>query len=137
MEYAQNFKEWTKVALDDFICKHYYVSDSDVVETDEEIMKLLGYYGKLKNTNNDVIKEKEYKEICNGDKADGLRITNNVLDFIEFCNENDIKYQGSVSNKLSEVRVDMFNINREQLYSLEEYFDRYDIDEYEYVIVWN
>jgi len=66
MEYEQSFKDWTEDNLYDFICKHYYVSGSDKRVVAEKVMQLLGHYGKLKNTNNDVIGEEKYKENCNG-----------------------------------------------------------------------
>jgi len=72
------------------------------------------------------------------DKVNGLWIYTSALDFLKFCNENNIEFKEWTDEDYNyEVRIDMLDVNRKQIDKLKEYLERDDIDEYTYIIIWN
>jgi len=70
-------------------------------------------------------------------KVTGLFINTSVSGFIEFCDKNNIEHQEWQYNADCEIRIDMFDLNQEQIDLLKEYLERDDIDEYTYITIWN
>jgi len=71
-------------------------------------------------------------------KVTGLWINTSVVGFQKFCSLNNIGYQEWTDvNYNYEVRIDIFDLNQEQIDELKEYLDRNDIDEYTYITIWN
>jgi len=71
-------------------------------------------------------------------KVTGLWVMNNFSDIIEVCDKNCIKYQEWASDTYDyELRINIFDLNQEQIELLKEYLDRNDIDEYTYITLWS
>ena len=63
----------------------------------------------------------------------------NLSDFVSFCDKTSILYQEWLeddSGYISEIRIDLYDLDESQLKALEEYLGSDEFKDYDYVIIW-
>jgi len=62
-----------------------------------------------------------------------------LSDFVSFCDKTSILYQSWLEDGgdyVSEIRIDLYDLDEVQLKTLEEYLGSDEFKDYDYVIVW-